>query len=32
MIIPPFLQIAPFKTFFSSENIILEKPKLQKEI
>ena len=32
MIIPPFLQIVPFKTFFSSENIILEKPKLQKEI
>ena len=31
MIIPPFLQIAPLKTCFSSEDIILEKPELKKE-
>ena len=28
MIIPPFLQISPFKTCFCSENVILEKPKI----
>lgn len=32
MIIPPFLQIAPLKTCFSSENIIYDKPELKKEI
>jgi hypothetical protein len=32
MIVPPFLQIAPLKTCFSGENVILEKPKLKKEI
>ena len=32
MIIPPFIQIAPLKTCFCSENVILEKPKFQKEI
>ena len=32
MIIPPFLQIAPFKTCFSGENVILAKPKFQKII
>ncbi len=31
-IIPPFLEIAPLKTCFCSENIILEKPKLKKGI
>ena len=31
-IIPPFLQIATLKTCICSENIILEKPKFQKEI
>lgn len=31
-IIPPFLKIAPLKTCFSSENVILQKPKLKKEI
>ena len=32
MIIPPFVQIAPFKTCFSSENVVLEKPVFKKEI
>ena len=32
MIIPPFLQVAPLKTCFSSENIIFELPKFQNEI
>ena len=32
MIVPPFLQIAPLKTCFSSENVILEIPKFKKEI
>jgi len=32
MIIPPFLEIAPLKNYFCSENIILEKPKFQKKI
>jgi hypothetical protein len=32
MIIPPFLQIAPFKTCFSSENVVYKKPGFQKEI
>lgn len=32
MIIPPFLQIAPMKNCFCSENIVLEKPKFQNEI
>ena len=32
MVIPPFLQIAPLKTCFSSENVILEKPEFKKEI
>ena len=32
LIVPPFLQIAPFKTCFSSEIVILEKPTFQKEI
>jgi hypothetical protein len=32
MIIPPFLQIAPLKTCFSSENVILEKHGFKKEI
>ena len=32
MIVPPFLQIAPLKTCFSSENVILEKPGFQKKI
>ena len=31
MIVPPFLQIAPLKTCFSGENVILEKPELKKE-
>ena len=32
MIVPPFLQIAPLKTCFSSENVIYKKPEFQKEI
>ena len=32
MIIPPFLQIAPLKSCFSSENVILKKPEFQKKI
>ncbi len=32
MIIPPFLQIVPLKTCFSSESVILKKPKFKKEI
>ena len=32
MIIPPFLQIAPLKTCFSSENVVYKKPEFQKEI
>ena len=32
MIVPPFLQIAPFKTCFSSENVVYKKPGFQKEI
>lgn len=32
MIIPPFLQIAPLKTCFSSENIIIEKPIFKRKI
>lgn len=32
MIIPPFLLIAPLKTCFSGENVILKKPVLQKRI
>ena len=32
MIIPPFLQIAPLKACFSSENVIYKKPEFQKEI
>ena len=31
-ILPPFLQIAPLKTCFSSENVIYEIPKFQKRI
>lgn len=31
-IIPPFLELATFKTCFCSENVIMEKPKFQKEI
>ena len=32
MIVPPFLQITPLKTCFSSENVIYKKPEFQKEI
>lgn len=32
MITPPFIRIAPLKTCFSGENVILERPKFQKEI
>lgn len=32
MIIPPFLQIAPLKTCFSSENVVYKKPEFQKKI
>ena len=32
MIVPPFLQIAPLKTCFSSENVIYKKPEFKKEI
>ncbi len=32
MIIPPFLQIAPLKTCFSGENVIVKKPEFQKNI
>lgn len=32
MIIPPFLQIAPLKTCFCSENVVYEKPKFQNEV
>ena len=32
MIIPPFLEIAPLETCFSSENVILEKPEFKKEV
>jgi len=32
MIVPPFLQIAPLKTCFSSEIVIYKKPEFQKEI
>ena len=32
MITPPFLQLAPLKTCFSGENVILDKPEFQKEI
>ena len=32
LVIPPYLQIAPLKTCICSENVILEKPKFQKEI
>jgi hypothetical protein len=32
MIVPPFLQVAPMKTCFSSEKVILQKPEFQKEI
>lgn len=32
MIIPPFLQIAPIRNCFCSENIVLEKPRFQSEL
>ena len=32
MIISPFLQIAPLKNCFSSENVVLDKPEFKKEI
>lgn len=31
-IVPPFLEIAPLKTCFCSENVIIGKPKFQKKI
>ena len=32
MITPPFVQVAPLKTCFSGENVIIQKPELKKEI